>query len=254
MPDRRDDDLDSWMDGRIDPLPPPPGTFELIKRRARRRKYRRLAVGVGAAAVVVAAAVTVPQVVNLPVLNPATATGVAANGRSAVADAVRQQRGERRVVIGRAGALARRGAGAGQLSARFGHVHRHAHRLGDRPGRDPGPLRHPVLHLGGAHRRRREDLDRGTRAADRPGRRRRRGEPDPVPRRRERLGVRAAAVRDARRRPDLGPGGHRRAAGHRPGDGGRPRVRAVRLLHRDRRGVRHPVHQLHPLLQSGGSR
>ncbi len=84
MPDRRDDDLDSWMDGRIDPLPPPPGTFELIKRRARRRKYRRLAVGVGAAAVVVAAAVTVPQVVNLPVLNPATATGVAANGRSAV--------------------------------------------------------------------------------------------------------------------------------------------------------------------------
>lgn len=38
MPDRRDD-LDSWMDGRIDPLPPPPGTFELIKKRARRRKF-----------------------------------------------------------------------------------------------------------------------------------------------------------------------------------------------------------------------
>jgi photosystem II stability/assembly factor-like uncharacterized protein len=80
MPDRRDD-LDSWLDGRIDPLPPPPGTFELIKKRARRRKYRRLAVGAGAAAVIVAAAVTVPQVVNLPVLNPTTASGVA-NGRS----------------------------------------------------------------------------------------------------------------------------------------------------------------------------
>jgi photosystem II stability/assembly factor-like uncharacterized protein len=80
MPDRRDD-LDSWLDGGIDPLPPPPGTFELIKRRARRRKYRRLAVTAGAAAAVVAAAVTIPQVVNLPVLNPATATG-AANGRT----------------------------------------------------------------------------------------------------------------------------------------------------------------------------
>ncbi|HJY03001.1 MAG TPA: hypothetical protein VJ351_19520, partial [Streptosporangiaceae bacterium] len=80
MPDRHDD-LDSWLDGRIDPLPPPPGTFELIKKRARRRKYRRLAVGAGAAAVIVAAAVAVPQIVNLPVLNPTTASGVA-NPRS----------------------------------------------------------------------------------------------------------------------------------------------------------------------------
>jgi photosystem II stability/assembly factor-like uncharacterized protein len=85
MPDRRDD-LDSWLDGRIDPLPPPPGTFELIKKRARRRKYRRLAVGAGAAAVIVAAAVAVPQMVNLPVLNPTTASGVA-NGRSAAPSA-----------------------------------------------------------------------------------------------------------------------------------------------------------------------
>ena len=81
MPDRRDD-LDSWLDGRIDPLPPPPGTFDLIKKRARRRKYRRLAVGAGAAAVIVAAAVAVPQMVNLPVLNP-PAAAPAANGRSA---------------------------------------------------------------------------------------------------------------------------------------------------------------------------
>ena len=76
MPDRRDD-LDSWLDGRIEPLPPPPGTFDLIKRRARRRKYRKLAVGAGAAAVIVAAAVTVPQVVHLPVLNPTTANNAA---------------------------------------------------------------------------------------------------------------------------------------------------------------------------------
>jgi photosystem II stability/assembly factor-like uncharacterized protein len=83
MADRRDD-LDSWLDGRVDPLPPPPGTFDLIKRRARRRKYRRLAITAGAAAVIVAAAVTVPQVVNLPVLNPTTANQ-AANGRSSQA-------------------------------------------------------------------------------------------------------------------------------------------------------------------------
>jgi len=81
MPDRRDD-LDSWLDGRIDPLPPPPGTFELIKKRARRRKYRRVAVGAGVAAVIVAAAVAVPQVVNLPAANP-PAAAPAANGRSA---------------------------------------------------------------------------------------------------------------------------------------------------------------------------
>src|SRR5215469_16674953 len=81
MPDRHDD-LDSWLDGRIDPLPPPPGTFELIKRRARRRKYGRLAVGAAAAAVIVAAAVTVPQMVNLPVENPATGAA-AGNARTA---------------------------------------------------------------------------------------------------------------------------------------------------------------------------
>ena len=61
------DDLDTWLQDRIEPLSPPPGTFEAIKRRARRRKVRRLAVSAGVAAVVVAAAVTVPQVVKLQV-------------------------------------------------------------------------------------------------------------------------------------------------------------------------------------------
>ena len=69
MPDRNDD-VDAWLSERIEPLPPPPGTFDLIKRRARRRKFRKLAITAGSAAVIVAAAVTVPQVVNLPVLNP----------------------------------------------------------------------------------------------------------------------------------------------------------------------------------------
>jgi hypothetical protein len=81
MPDRHDD-LDGWLSERIDPLPPPPGTFELIKRRARRRKYRRLAVGAGAAAVIVAAAVTVPQVVSLPVVNAGSPAAHVASGPS----------------------------------------------------------------------------------------------------------------------------------------------------------------------------
>ncbi|HET9966764.1 MAG TPA: hypothetical protein VFQ68_00930 [Streptosporangiaceae bacterium] len=86
MPDRYDrhdrhDDVDAWLNERIEPLSPPPGTFDLIKRRARRRKFRRLAITASSAAVIVAAAVTVPQVVNLPILRenptagPATRAG-----------------------------------------------------------------------------------------------------------------------------------------------------------------------------------
>ena len=86
MPDRHDD-VDAWLSERIEPLPPPPGTFDLIKRRARRRKYRKLAITAGSAAVIVAAAVTVPQVVNLPVLNARpTAAPVGAQSNPASAD------------------------------------------------------------------------------------------------------------------------------------------------------------------------
>ncbi len=85
MADRRDD-VDNWLSERINPLPPPAGTFELIKRRARRRKIRRLAITATSAAVIVAAAVTVPQVVNLPVLSP-TPTSAAQAGHPATATA-----------------------------------------------------------------------------------------------------------------------------------------------------------------------
>ena len=81
MPDRHDG-VDDWLSRRIEPLAPPPGTFELIKRRARRRKFRKLAITASAAAAVVAAAVTVPQVVNLPVLSPNPTSSVA-GGQSA---------------------------------------------------------------------------------------------------------------------------------------------------------------------------
>jgi hypothetical protein len=93
MADRHDprDDVDSWLSERIEPLPPPPGTFDLIKRRARRRKYRRLAITATSAAVLVAAAVTVPQVVNLPVLSPnPTSSPAAGAGHQTSAPPARQ--------------------------------------------------------------------------------------------------------------------------------------------------------------------
>src|SRR6202453_4226533 len=81
LPDRNDD-IDGWLSERIDPLPPPPGTFELIKRRARRRKYRRLAVGAGVAAVIAAAAGCGPQGVSLPVVNSGSPAAHVASGPS----------------------------------------------------------------------------------------------------------------------------------------------------------------------------
>jgi photosystem II stability/assembly factor-like uncharacterized protein len=84
MPDRNGhDDVDAWLDSRIEPLPPPPGTFDAIRRRARRRKFRKLAVSAGAAVVVIAAAVTVPQVVRLPIENAKTEAGASSPSKSA---------------------------------------------------------------------------------------------------------------------------------------------------------------------------
>jgi hypothetical protein len=62
MPDHRDP-VDSWLDARIEPLAPPPGTFERITRRARRRKTGRALTSVAGAAIVVAAAIATPGIV-----------------------------------------------------------------------------------------------------------------------------------------------------------------------------------------------
>lgn len=70
------DGLEDWLDQRITPLPPPDGTFGLIKRRARNRKLRKLAVTVSAAAAVVAAIVTVPRVTLLHITNPSKGIAV----------------------------------------------------------------------------------------------------------------------------------------------------------------------------------
>jgi hypothetical protein len=73
------DPLDSWLGQQVRPLPPPPGTFELITRRARRRKIRKLAVTAGSAVAVAAAvALAVPGGLLLRVNPSSTTNGVAA--------------------------------------------------------------------------------------------------------------------------------------------------------------------------------
>jgi hypothetical protein len=58
------DGLNAWLSEPVQPLPPPPGTFERIRRQARRRKRRRAMLSAAGAALVVAAAVAVPQLVG----------------------------------------------------------------------------------------------------------------------------------------------------------------------------------------------
>ena len=77
------DPLDTWLDQQVRPLPPPPGTFELITRRARRRKLRKLAVGVASAAAVVAAiAIATPPLLSLNTTPNSEQAGRVAAGSS----------------------------------------------------------------------------------------------------------------------------------------------------------------------------
>jgi hypothetical protein len=63
MPDPRDP-IDTWLDARVQPLPPPPGTFERIRRQARRKKTGRALMSAVGAAIVVAAAVAAPSIAS----------------------------------------------------------------------------------------------------------------------------------------------------------------------------------------------
>jgi photosystem II stability/assembly factor-like uncharacterized protein len=76
----RHDGLDEWMNAQVQPLPPPPGTFELIRKRARRRKMTRAAAAAAGAAAVIAVIATVPRLV-ITQLN--VSPGPAASGRAA---------------------------------------------------------------------------------------------------------------------------------------------------------------------------
>ncbi len=67
------DPLESWLKRQVAPLPPPPGTFELITKRARRRKIRKAVVTLASAAAVAAAVgVVVPLSTSLHLTTPPT--------------------------------------------------------------------------------------------------------------------------------------------------------------------------------------
>ncbi len=63
MSDPRDR-IDDWLSADVEPLAPPPGSFDRIRQRARRRKISRAVLSSAGIVVVIAAAVTVPQIVS----------------------------------------------------------------------------------------------------------------------------------------------------------------------------------------------
>jgi len=71
------DDIDTWLEERVTPLQPHPGTFEQISRRARRRKAGRAALTAAGAVVVLAGAITVPRLI---LSGPVGSTPVAISG------------------------------------------------------------------------------------------------------------------------------------------------------------------------------
>jgi hypothetical protein len=94
MDDHREphEDLDRWLHERIDPLPPPPGTFDLIKKRVRRRRFRQVAASAAVAAAVAAAVVVVPRVATSVLHINQNPTGQsAASARSATPSAPLRQ-------------------------------------------------------------------------------------------------------------------------------------------------------------------
>jgi hypothetical protein len=57
------DDIDTWLEERVTPLLPRPGTFEQVRKRARRRKLGQATIAVAGAALVAAGAIAVPRLV-----------------------------------------------------------------------------------------------------------------------------------------------------------------------------------------------
>jgi hypothetical protein len=90
MTDPRDE-LDTWMNAQVQPLPPPPGTFELIRRRARRRKVAKAVAGAATAAAAIAVIAIVPRLVLTQLqLGPSQQSG-AETGQASAAGPGRAQ-------------------------------------------------------------------------------------------------------------------------------------------------------------------
>src|SRR6266702_874111 len=74
--------IDAWLNAEVEPLAPPPGTFERVRRRARRHKANRALMSAAGVVIVIAAAVAVPRVAG-PLLQgrgqagPSVAAGAA---------------------------------------------------------------------------------------------------------------------------------------------------------------------------------
>jgi hypothetical protein len=75
------DEIGSWLDADVQPLPPPPGSFERISRRARRRKISRAVLAGAGAAVIVTGLAVSPKIASALLDRPA------GHGRSNVAAA-----------------------------------------------------------------------------------------------------------------------------------------------------------------------
>ena len=90
MTDPRDG-IDAWLNAQVQPLPPPPGTFELIRKRARRRKMTRAAAAAAGAAAVIAVIATVPRLVLTQLhTGPGAAASSSDLGRDSAANGRRQ--------------------------------------------------------------------------------------------------------------------------------------------------------------------
>jgi hypothetical protein len=59
------DELGAWLGEPVEPLPPPPGTYERIRRRARRRKRNQAIAATAVAAAVVAGLVALPKLTGV---------------------------------------------------------------------------------------------------------------------------------------------------------------------------------------------
>ncbi len=64
MSNPEDDRIDAWLNAEVEPLAPPPGTFERVRHRAHRRKVRRATMSAAGAAIVIAAAAAAPGIAS----------------------------------------------------------------------------------------------------------------------------------------------------------------------------------------------
>jgi hypothetical protein len=79
------DELDDWLDSDVQPMAPPPGTYERVTRQARRRKVSRAILSAAGAVVIVAGLAASPKVASLLRQHPASRgqSSLAAGRRSA---------------------------------------------------------------------------------------------------------------------------------------------------------------------------